>query len=163
MEKKSKRINWKIIAVMFGASLFLGIAIFTALVGAFFPAINNISRPLLCDGEYNISTMRSSYRPGETTWSHTIYCDGRDITFASVMATGFMVSLVIFVLILIRFRKYLTYPENFAELANDLKAAEKSGGKTTLDRLTELKELRDNNLISQVEYERKKDEIMKEL
>jgi hypothetical protein len=163
MGKKSKRINWKIIAVMFGASLFLGIAIFTALVGAFFPAINNISRPLLCDGEYNISTMRSSYRPGETTWSHTIYCDSRDITFPSVLTTGFMVSLVIFVLILIRFRKYLTYPENFAELANDLKAAEKSDGKTTLDRLTELKELRDKNLISQVEYERKKDEIMKEL
>jgi len=77
--------------------------------------------------------------------------------------TGFMVSLVIFVLILIHFRKYLTYPENFAELANDLKSTEKSGGKTTLDRLTDLKELRDKNLISQVEYERKKDEIMKEL
>jgi len=58
METAPKRINWKIIIVMFGASLFLGIAIFTALVGAFFPAINNISRPLLCDGEYNITTTR---------------------------------------------------------------------------------------------------------
>jgi hypothetical protein len=163
METAPKRINWKIIIVMFGASLFLGIAIFTALVGAFFPAINNISRPLLCDGEYNITTTRSSYRPGETTWSHNIDCNGRDITLPSVFMTGFMVSLVIFVLILIRFRKYLTYPENFAKLANDLKSAEKSGGKTTLDRLTELKDLRDKNLISQVEYERKKDEIMKEL
>lgn len=158
-----KKINWKMIAIMFGASLFLGIAIFTAVVGAFFPAINNISRPLLCDGEYSITTMRSSYRPGETTWSHTIYCNGRDITFPSVFTTGFMVSLVIFVLILIRFRIHLTHPENFGELANDLKAVKKSGGKTTFDRLTELKELRDKNLISQVEYERKKDEIMNEL
>ena len=163
METTSKRINWKMIAVMFGASLFLGIVIFTAIVGAIFPSINNISRPLLCDGEYNISTMRASYRPGETTWSHTIYCDNNDITFPSVMTTGFMASLVIFVFILIGFRKHLTYPENFGTLANDMKAAEKSGGKTTLDRLTELKELRDKNLISQVEYERKKDEIMKEL
>mgnify|MGYP002398211059 CR=1 FL=1 len=68
-----------------------------------------------------------------------------------------------FVLILIRFRSHLTHPENFVELANDLKAVKKAGGKTTLDRLTELKELHDKNLISQVEYERKKDEIMNEL
>lgn len=158
-----KKINWKLIAVMFGASLFLGIAIFTAAVGAFFPAVNNISRPLLCNGEYNITTTRSSHRPGETTWSHTISCDGRDITLPSVFTTGFMVSLVIFVFLLIRFRERLTHPENFGELASDLKAVKKSGGKTTLDRLTELKELGDKNLISQVEYERKKDEIMKEL
>lgn len=158
-----KKINWNMIAIMFGASLFLGIAIFTAVIGAFFPAINNISKPLLCGGEYNITTLRSSYRPGETIWSHNIYCDGRDITFPSVMMTGLMVSLVIFVLILIRFRSHLTHPENFGELANDLKAVKKAGGKTTLDRLTELKELHDKNLISQVEYERKKDEIMNEL
>jgi len=46
-------------------------------------------------------------------------------------------------------------------LATDLKKTQT--GKTPLERMTELKELRDKNLISQVEYERKKDEIMKEL
>ncbi|NWF64387.1 MAG: SHOCT domain-containing protein, partial [Chloroflexi bacterium] len=35
--------------------------------------------------------------------------------------------------------------------------------KSALERMAELKEMRDKNLISQVEYERKKDDIMKEL
>ncbi|MCB0120580.1 MAG: SHOCT domain-containing protein [Anaerolineales bacterium] len=46
-----------------------------------------------------------------------------------------------------------------------MKQTKKSGGKekSPLERMSELKEMRDRNLISDVEYERKKDEIMKEL
>ncbi len=156
-----RKPNFIVIAILFGVSLFLGFAIFTAIVSAFFPAINNISRPLLCTGDYTIETIRSTYRPGETYWSHYIYCDGRDITVPSVALTGLIVSLVFFVLLLIYFRDRLFYPKDFGKLATDLKKTQT--GKTPLERMTELKELRDKNLISQVEYERKKDEIMKEL
>lgn len=162
-----KKTNWIVISIIFGVSLFLGYAIFTALVSALFPAVNNISRPLLCAGEYRIETTRSSYRPGETTWSHNIYCDDKDITLPSVALTGLIVSLVFFVLLLIAFRNLLPYPKDFGVLANDLKQTGKAPkgakGKSPLERMTELKEMRDKNLISQVEYERKKDEIMEEL
>jgi hypothetical protein len=148
---------------MFGVSLFLGYAIIAAAVGAFFPSINTISKPLVCQGEFKIETTRYSYKPGQMGWQHNVYCDGRDVTLPSILVTGMFFSLLCFIVLLVRFPSFIFHPKNFGELANDLKAAEKSGGKTTLDRLTELKELRDKNLISQVEYERKKDEIMKEL
>lgn len=156
-----RKPSWLVVSIIFGVSLFLGYAIFTAIVNAFFPAINNISRPFLCTGDYAIETIRSSYRPGETYWSHYIYCDGKDITLQSIALTGGIVSLVFFVLLLIYFRGSLFYSKDFGILATDLKKTEK--GKTPLDRMSELKEMRDKNLISQVEYERKKDEIMKEL
>lgn len=158
-----RKPNWLWIGVMFGVSLFLGYAIITAAVGAFFPSINNISKPLVCQGEFEIETTRYSYKPGQVGWQHNVYCDGRDITLPSILVTGMFFSLLCFIVLLVRFPSFVFHPENFGMLANDLKAAEKSGGKTTLDRLTELKDLRDKNLISQVEYERKKDEIMKEL
>lgn len=159
-----KKPNWSVILILFGVSLFLGYAIFTAIVHAFLPAVNNISRPFLCAGEYTIETVRSSYRPGETTWSHYIYCDGRDITLQSVGLTGLIVSLVFFVILLFYFRNLLSASKDFGVLAADLKmSGKRSKGKSPLERMSGLKEMRNTNLISQVEYERKKEEIMKEL
>lgn len=158
-----RKPNWLWITVAFGVSLFLGYAIFTAAIGAFFPAINTISKPLLCSGEFSIETTQYSYKPGQMGWQHNVYCDGRNITFASIAVTGFMISLVIFIILLIYFREYIFFSKNFGELATDLKQTERAKGKSPLERMSELKEMYDKNLISQVEYERKKDEIMKEL
>ena len=158
-----RRPNWIVIGILLGISLFIGYVFFMAAIGAFFPAINQVSRPLLCDGEYGIDTTRSSPRPGETVWSNHIYCDEKDITFPSVMLTGLIFSLVIFVILAFRSREHLLLSEDFGVLAKDVQRTKKSGGKTALERMNELKELRDKNLISQVEYERKKDEIVKEL
>lgn len=157
-----KRPNWIVIAILFGVSLFLGYAIFTALATAIFPAVNNVSGEFLCDGNYEIITTKSSPRPGETYWSHSILCDGKDITFRAVGLTGLVASLVFFVLLLIFTRNWWfrekAAPAPFANAGLPAK-----GKKSALDRMAELKEMRDKNLISQVEYERKKDEIMKEL
>lgn len=158
-----RKPNWLWITVAFGVSLFLGYTIFTAAIGAFFPAINTISKPLLCSGEFSIETTQYSYKPGQVGWQHNIYCDGRNITFASIAVTGLMISLVIFIIILIYFREHILFPKNFGELATDLKQTEKAKEKSPLERMSELKEMHNKNLISQVEYERKKDEIMKEL
>lgn len=158
-----KKPNWSWIAVMFGVSLFLGYTIFMAAIGAFFPSINYLSKPLVCRGNFEIETTRYSYKPGQAGWQHNVYCDGKDITLPSILVTGLIFSLLCFIVILICFPRFIFHHENFGKLALDLKAAEKSGGKSTLDRLTKLKELRDKNLISQMEYERKKDEIMEEL
>ena len=158
-----RKPNWIVIGILFAVSLFIGYVFFVAAIGAFFPAINQVSRPLLCDGEYSMDTVRSNPRPGETVWSNHIYCDDREITFPSVMLTGLIFSLVIFVILTVRSREHLLHSKDFWELAADEIQTERSGGKTALERMAELKELRDKNFISQVEYERKKDEIMKEL
>jgi hypothetical protein len=67
------------------------------------------------------------------------------------------------VILAFRSREHLLHSSDFGELSSDMKQTKKSGGKTALERMAELKEMRDKNLISQAEYERKKDEIMKEL
>ena len=157
-----KRPNWIVIAILFGVSLFLGYAIFTALATAIFPAVNNVSGGFLCSGEYEIVTTKSSPRPGETYWSHTILCDGKDITLPAVAITGLMASSVFFVLLLI-FARNLWFREKAAPAPFAKAGVAEKGKKSALDRMSEIKEMRDKNLISQVEYERKKDDIMKEL
>lgn len=159
--------NWFLIGILFAVASFIGFVIFAAAIGAIFPSVTYISKPLVCSGEFSIETTRYSYRPGQMGWAHNIYCDGNDITLASLSLSGLMVSLVVFVLLFLRYREHMFYPKNFGALASDLKQTSKpkkgQKAKSPLERMTELKEMRDKNLISQVEYERKKDEIMKEL
>lgn len=162
-----RRPNWFLIGILFAVGLFVGYAIFAAAIGAIFPAVNYISKPLLCSGEYSIETTRYSYKPGQVGWVNNIYCDGNDITLASVATSGLIVSILVFAALFIRYREHMFYSKDFGVLANDLKKTSKpekgQKAKSPLERMTELKEMRDKNLISQVEYERKKDEIMKEL
>lgn len=162
-----RKPNWILIGILFGVSLFLAYTFFVAAIGAFLPSVNYISKPLLCSGEYKIETTRYSYKPGQVGWQHNIYCDGKDITLASISLTGLIVALVIFTALFIRYREHMFYAKDFGVLANDLRQTSKpqkgQKDKSPLERMTELKEMRDKNLISQVEYERKKDEIMKEL
>lgn len=157
-----RKPNWIVVGILFGISLFLGYAIFTALATAIFPAVNNVSGKFLCAGEYEIVTTRSSPRPGETYWSHTILCNGKDITLPTVIVTGLLASFVFFVLLLI-FTRNLWFREKSAPAPFAKAGLPEKGKKSALERMSELKEMRDKNLISQVEYERKKDEIMKEL
>lgn len=162
-----RKPNWFVIGILFAISLFLGYAIIAAAIGAFVPSINYISKPLVCSGEFSIETTRYSYKPGQVGWAHNIYCDGKDITLPTLTLSGFIVSAIAFVLLSIRYRNVLFHPKDFGILANDLKQKNKpkkgKKTKTPLERMSELKEMLDKNLISQVEYERKKDEIMKEL
>ncbi len=160
--------NLIVLIVLAVVSLFFGFAIFAAAGGALFPSIHKVSAPLICSGTIEIETIRSSYRPGETSWSHFIYCvtgnDRKEITLQAVLLTGVLASAVTFVLLLIFFGRSLfaARPANFGVLATDLKPENKKKG-PALDRLTELKQLRDGNLISQAEYERKREDILKEL
>jgi hypothetical protein len=149
-------------------SLFFGFAIFAAAGGALFPSLHRLSAPLICSGEVEIETIRSSYRPGETSWTHYIYCvsdgDRTEITIQAVLMTGLLASALVFLVLLVVFRKALfaPVPAHFGELATDLKPENQKKG-SALERMNELKKLRDQNLISQAEYERKKDNIMREL
>jgi hypothetical protein len=106
-------------------------------------------------------------------WSTTIYCaensgNQREITFAAIAVTGLIASAIVFVILGIWMRKSLLMPENFGVLANDLKPKKGSSAKnkkdgSALERLSELKKMYDENLISKTEYENKKAQIMKEM
>ena len=158
-----RKPNFIVVAILLGISLFLGYAIFTALSVAFYPEITNITKPMLCAGEQTVEVSKSSYRPGETYWSVNVYCDGKNITALAVMLTGLIASLIFFVILLIVARNWIFARRSAPAPLADAGLPSKSKGRTPLERMAELKEMRDKNLISQVEYERKKDEIMKEL
>jgi hypothetical protein len=92
----------------------------------------------------------------------------KEITFPAIGVTGLLASAILFVFFAFRMRKSLVLPENFGELATDLEPKKRAGGKkrkgdSPLERLAELKEMRDANLISEAEYEKKKAEIMDEV
>jgi hypothetical protein len=159
-----QRPNWIIFSILIVTSLFLGYAIFTAIAVNLFPGITSITKPILCaNGEQTVDVTRTQVRPGETYFNVNVYCDGEIITFQSVMLTGLIASLVFFVILLVVARNWLFRAKNAPAPFANAGMASVTKGKTPLERMSELKEMRDKNLISQVEYERKKDEIMKEL
>ncbi|MFN8411004.1 MAG: hypothetical protein U0Z26_01315 [Anaerolineales bacterium] len=76
------------------------------------------------------------------------------------MTAGTVFSVVAFILIAFLMRNSLFFPKDFGVLAKDL---DKKKNATPLERLSELKKMHEENLITTVEYEKKKAEIMKEL
>jgi hypothetical protein len=165
------KLDRTMIAMLAGGSLFIGFVLISVAVGAIFPSIHKLTAPLICNGDVEIETLQYSYKPGQMGWEHHIYCTGesgdrREITFPAIGVTGLIASAILFVIALIWMRKGLTLPANFGTLAKDLNRKKNSSGAkdgSALERMSELKKMYDQNLISQVEYERKKAEIMKEL
>ena len=146
-----------------GVSLFLGFVLFATAVGGVFPSVHKLTAWLICRGEVEVKSVRYSYRPGEVTWQNYVYCntDGarKDITLQAFGMTGLLASTIIFVILAIRKRELLTSPEKFGIYAGG--QPRKTG--SALERITELKKMRDANLISEAEYEEKKADILKKL
>jgi hypothetical protein len=158
------------IAMLAGGSLFIGFVLISVAGGAIFPSIHKLAAPLICKGSVEIETFQYSYKPGQVGWEHHIYCaseEGRkEITFPAIAVTGVIASAILFVIAIIWMRNSIRLPENFGSLATDLRKKKISSGKkdgSALERLSELKKMYDENLISKAEYEQKKAEIMKEL
>jgi hypothetical protein len=163
------KLDKTMIAMLAGGSLFIGFVLISVAVGAIFPSIHKLTAPLICSGSVEIETLQYSYKPGQVGWEHHIYCAGesgdrREITFPAIGVTGLIASAILFVIALIWMRNGIRLPENFGVLATDLKK-KSSGAKdgSALERMSELKKMYDQNLISKTEFERKKTEIMKEL
>jgi hypothetical protein len=167
------KLDKTMVGILIGASLFVGFVIISVAVGAIFPSLHKLTAPLICSGTVDVETIQYSYKPGQVGWATTIYCaknsgERREITFAAIVVTGFIASAIMFVIFGVWMRKSLFLPENFGTLANDLKSkkgpalkSKKDG--TALERLSELKKMYDENLITRDEYEKKKGKIMEEL
>lgn len=160
------KLNKSMIAILAGGSLFIGFVLISVAAGAIFPSLHKLTAPLICRGEMQIETNEYSYKPGQHGTDIHMYCvDGgskKEITFALIGMTGLVASAIVFVFALIWMRKNLTMPENFGVLAKDLNR-KNSKDASALDRLSELKKMYEQNLISKAEYELKKAGIMKEL
>jgi len=168
------KINKMMLGILAGTSLFIGFVIISVAVGAIFPSMHKLTAPLICSGEVQVESIQYYPPSGGVGWKNHIYCieqrEQREITFPAIGVTGLFYSAITFVVLLFLGRKAVVLPENFGELATDLKpkkagmfGSEKKKDDSALERLSELKKMRDENLISQVEYERKKAEIMEEL
>ena len=167
------RLDKMMLGMIAGISLFVGFVVFTAGVGGVFPSIHRLTAPLVCRGEVQVKSVKYSYRPGEITWTHHVYCDSesgrKEITLLAVNMTGLVASAIVFIILVFRMRKSLVLSENSSISTPDLnperKTASSVPGRTgsALERLTELKKMRDENLITDAEYEKKKTEIMDKL
>lgn len=169
------KINWFILGALAVTSLFLSFVLFANLTGIIFPQVYEKIGPLFCDGRVEARTVSYSYRPGETSWSVDAYCidkDGKKDIFGRLFfALGMAYAVPMFLLATLRLRKSIFMTEGeFAamqkSLAEEVKRSRKNkqeGNNSALERLSELKKMRDQNLISEAEYERKKAEIMDDL
>jgi hypothetical protein len=113
-----------ILAIVLGViSLFLGIVVLSIGIGSVVPALNKISAPIVCTGDrVEIERMASNPRPGETFVSIAISCvdeqtGTREIkTFPMIFASGFIYSLVIFIISMIWF---ITHPDSWEVYASE--------------------------------------------
>ncbi len=165
------KLDKTMIAMLAGASLFIGFVLISVAVGAIFPSIHKLTAPLICSDDVNIQVNTYSYKPGQSGTDIHIYCVDqqgaqKEITLQAIAVTGLIASAILFVIALIWMRNGIRLPENFGSLATDLKKKKKSSGQqdgSALERMSELRKMYDEKLISKAEYEQKKAEIMKEL
>jgi hypothetical protein len=163
------KINLTMIVILAGISLFIGFVIISVAVGAIFPSMHKLTAPLICKGEVKVESIRYSYKPGQVGWDNHIYCieaqgNEKEITFPAIGLTGLFYSAILFVILLILGRRGVSLPATFGTLATDVRRGK--GGKkegSAMERLAELKKMRDANLITEAEFERKKARIVEEL
>jgi hypothetical protein len=157
-----------------GISFFTGFIIVSIAIGAIFPSLHKLAAPLICRGEVQVESIRYSYKPGQVGWDNHIYCstDGvkKEITLPAIGVTGLAASAILFAVLAFLWRDSLVVPvaadapSTPTQKKHSTQGAPKKNKRgTPLERLAELKQMREQNLVSESEYDRKKSEIMEEL
>lgn len=152
-------------------SLFMGVTAISIGFGALFPSLNLVARPFVCP-HGSMDPEKQVYRPypGQTVVTVTWYCTdpGSGVkteigTFPLSLYAGTIYGVLLFVvaaivLALVPTKGQGETPSDLAVTPDKLKSSE-----GTLARMKELKDLRTANLISEAEYEEKRNEILKSL
>lgn len=158
---------------------FMGITVIAIGFGAIFPSMNRITKPLVCPrGEMELETQTYTPTPVETVTTFTWYCvdattgEKTEIgLFPMSLYAGTLYGFIFFAIVYVGIKK-LTKPSNkaIAETSSihvnkpaSLKFRETSNKRDTLQRMKELEQLRNANLITEAEYEQKRAEILKGL
>ncbi len=163
--------------ILLGISMFCGFMVFAVGAGSLFTPLNQIARPFVCgDQQMEVVQHKYSYQPGETTTTITAYCvdpqtgQKEDKTGLVQLVVGVIFGLVIFVVLGIAAlrltAKSKSVQESASEASPSFYTAQSPQPDSSLsidDKLRKLKELRDKNLITDQDFEKKKSEILDNL
>jgi len=163
------KLNLGMALMLLGVSMFCGIIIISIGFGAAFPVIDRVAAPFVCAGrELELEQQSYSYRPGEVTTTVTWYCTDEqtgareDVSLQTALVSGVIYGAVIFVVAVIWWLVANRPGQNPPHPAAP-PSPKNAGSQGTLKKMMELKEMRDANLITEQEYEKKKAEILENL
>ena len=177
----------KVIGIVIGISLFIGIMI-TVAGGAIFPPLLDVAAPFVCNGKFSVETQVFRPKPSETVTARTFYCQNpksgatTDISLETIIVAGLIYSAIVFIPVLviglvigpvIATRRKTREVQDAANLEKTLGALRSSitiipaqgmkNSEAPAEKLKKLKELRDAGLITEQEYETKRAEIVSKI
>jgi hypothetical protein len=159
--------------ILIGISLFCGIVVISIGIGSLFPQINQIAKPIVCGSDVmEVKQHVYHYRPGETSWTINAYCVDsttgvkKDVTGLVQLVAGMIYSvipLITLIILSIIFRdkgdktqnEYVSSPG-----LGSVQPYEHTESNGMKEKLEKLKQLRESNLITEEDYQKKKDEIL---
>ncbi|HKJ39553.1 MAG TPA: SHOCT domain-containing protein [Anaerolineales bacterium] len=162
------KLNKVMFWITAGVSLFLGLTIGVALIGAVVTPVHKLTGALVCGGTVEIKETTFTNGPKSSYSDIDVLCttggNTLDITNQSFVILG-LISTLLFFAAAVYFMRGLIFQSGTSNAQEKLKSVdkEKKNDQSGLERMSELKKMRDDNLISQAEFERKKSEIMDEL
>jgi hypothetical protein len=163
------KLNLTTALMLLGVSMFCGIIIISIGFGAAFPVIDRVAAPFVCAGrELELEQQTYSYRPGEVTTTVTWYCTNEqtgareDVSLQTALVSGLIYGAVIFVVAVIWWLM-ANRPGQNPSRQDTPPSPKNAGSQGTLKKMMELKEMRDADLITEQEYEKKKAEILENL
>lgn len=184
------KLTWSTVLATLGSSLFTGVIIIAIGLGSVFPPIERVSKPFVCpNGEMNYEQQVYRPTPVETVTTTTWYCVEQSTgtrkelgVFPMSLYAGTVYGLLLFPLALIgmgilggraaanlRALRETGNPRSAeirerlglsVDFENDIPGQESGNA---VQRMKELKALREANLISAAEYEEKRAEILREV
>jgi hypothetical protein len=164
--------------IVLGCSMFCGIIIISIGFGAIFPQLDLISAPIVCGPrQLKYTQETTSYRRGESDTYTTNYCvdvEGKkeDVSGQVLLVAGVMYGLILFVIVMITILGFViknrisgggTRRTVYPASAPRPTVIDPRSDPDVDERLRKLKELRDSDLITEQDFEKKKAEILKEL
>lgn len=164
-----------ILGLTFIWCIFMGITVCSIGLGAAFPSMNRIAKPFVCPrGEMQLETQEYNPSPIESVTTLTWYCVDSVTAervelgiFPMSLYAGAIYGLLLFLVIFVGGKIWMgKLPRN--EAAGKIQRAsaaftKRSDASSRVSRLQELKEMRAANLITELEYEQKRAEILQEL
>lgn len=170
-------------------SLFLGVVLWTVALGSVFPDLLRIAAPLACpQGQFELSSFGYSYKPGQHGVARTFECvlasgareeiTGKTIVWAGAVYSALLLTAWLWLgklgVRVLRLGPRPLSGESEADLKAHLRrewrtrrvvghVPASADGHDPAARLRELKRLRDEGLIDNADFERKKAQILSEL
>jgi hypothetical protein len=158
---------------------FMGVTAISIGFGALFPSMNRIAKPFVCpSGRMELETQTYRPYPGSTITTLTWYCvdqasgEKRELgIFPMSLYSGTIYGWLLFGLVVIGIRILANRqpqiagrgPHSPVSTVFEDRPSQSHVSESTKARLKELKELRTADLISEAEYQKKREEILKKL